>query len=165
MILTALSDECYLSEESNRIDNLCALIKFTGYFMCICFKHQKQTQHTTSKMLQTTSFLLVALVFATNGQQQRQVLYSRLMNEVTDFSLAVLYEVEVRFSQCAELCFEDDYCAEFLYSETSRQCFGLHYVNKVSYSYQIVVSPSTQMLHYKRGKLYFINAQKVHIQF
>lgn len=60
-------------------------------------------------MLQTTSFLLVALVFATKGQQQKQVLYSRLMNEVTDFSLAVLYRVEVRFSHCAELCFEDDY--------------------------------------------------------
>lgn len=86
-------------------------------------------------MLQTTSFLLVALVFATKGQQQKQVLDSRLMNEVTDFSLAVLYGVEVRFSHCAELCFEDDYCAEFIYSETSRHYIGLHYVNKGSYSY------------------------------
>lgn len=104
-------------------------------------------------MLQTTSCFLVTLLFAVNGQKQRQVLYSRLLSEVTDYSLAVLYGIEVRFSKCAEICCEDDFCAEFLYSETSGQCIGLHYANKGSYSYLDIVPATPKMLRFKRGIL------------
>lgn len=116
-------------------------------------KHYIKSQHTVKKMLQTTSCFLVVLFFAVNSQQHKQILYSRLLNEVTDYSLAVLYGEGLRFSHCAELCCEDDFCAEFLYSETNRQCFGLHYANKRRYSYQYMVLASSQMLHFKRGIL------------
>lgn len=114
-------------------------------------------------MLQTTSCFLVALLSAVNGQQQRQVLYSRLVDEVTDYSLAVVYGKGVRFSKCAEICCEDDFCAEFLYSETNGQCIGLHYAKKGSYSYQNIVPATPKMLRFKRefnwieyaGQLYF----------
>lgn len=102
-------------------------------------------------MLQTTSCFLVALLSAVNGQQQKQVLYSRLVDEVTKYSLAVLYGTEEHFPHCAGRCFEDNYCAEFLYSETSGQCFGIHYVKTGNYLYQNDIPASSEILHFKRG--------------
>lgn len=56
-------------------------------------------------MLQTTSCFLVALLSVVNSQQQKQVLYSRLVDEVTKYALAVLYGTEEHFSHCAGRCF------------------------------------------------------------
>lgn len=81
---------------------------------------------------------------------QRKNWYSRLDKEMTTSSLAVLHEEVSSIVHCAELCSEDDYCMEFLYSDINR-CIRLHCVKKESYSYQYVVLGSTQMLHYEKG--------------
>lgn len=82
---------------------------------------------------------------------QRKNWYSRLDKEMTTSSLAVLHGEVSSIVHCAELCSEDDYCMEFLYSDINRQCIRLHCVKKESYSYQYVVLGSTQMLHYEKG--------------
>nr|XP_034319113.1 hepatic lectin-like [Crassostrea gigas] len=81
---------------------------------------------------------------------QRQTSYSRLYKEVANSSLAVLYGEDCSRVHCAGLCSEDDYCVKFLYSETSRQCIGLHCVKKEGYSYQYAVPDSGQMLLYEK---------------
>lgn len=116
-------------------------------------------------MLQTTSCFLVALLSVVNSQQQKQVLYSRLVDEVTKYSLAVLYGTEEHFSHCAGRCFGDNYCAEFLCSGTSGQCFGIHYVKTGNYSYKNDIPASSEMLHFKRGIFKFNNLSKLHIKF
>lgn len=84
---------------------------------------------------------------------QRQTWYSRLDNEVTNSSLAVLYGEDSSIVHCAGLCSGDDYCMKFLYSDPSKECIGLHCVQKETYSYQYVVSDSAKMLLFEKGIL------------
>ncbi|XP_052695634.1 uncharacterized protein LOC128174030, partial [Crassostrea angulata] len=65
------------------------------------------------------------------------LLYSRLDKEVTNFSLTVLHEI-ASLIHCADLCSRDDYCMEFVYSEISRHCIGLHCLKTDNYAYQYV---------------------------
>uniref|UniRef100_K1QUK2 Aggrecan core protein n=1 Tax=Magallana gigas TaxID=29159 RepID=K1QUK2_MAGGI len=88
---------------------------------------------------------------------------------MTTSSLAVLHEEVSSIVYCAELCSEDDYCMEFLYSDINRQCIALHCVKKESYSCQYFVLGSTQMLHYEKelnwveysGHLYLYGEEKL----
>lgn len=105
-------------------------------------------------MLIISSWFVVVLLFSVHCLQ-RQFWYSRMDKEVTNSSLAVLYGEVVSLVHCAGLCSGDDYCMEFLYSETSRQCIGLHCVNKGSHSYQYVVPTFSRMLYFGKGKLLF----------
>nr|XP_034321033.1 collectin-12-like [Crassostrea gigas] len=119
-------------------------------------------------MLRTSSWFVVALLFLVHCLQ-RQFWYSRLYKEVANSSLAVLYGEDCSLVHCAGLCSGDDYCMEFLYSETSRQCIGLACVRKESFSHQYVVLESAQMLRYGKefkwveyfGQYYFYGEEKL----
>lgn len=110
--------------------------------------------NTVETMVRLFSWFLVAFLFSVHCLQ-RQMMYSRLDQEMTNSSLAVLYGEGVSLVHCAGLCTGDDYCTEFLYSETSGHCVGLHCVNKESYSYHVVPA-SPRMLYFVKGKLSFI---------
>lgn len=110
---------------------------------------QTVNYHTVETMFRTSCWFLVALFFSANCLK-RQFFYSRLGKKGTNLSLAVLYGEDCSLLHCAGLCSGDDYCMEFLYSETSRQCLGLHCVKNKSHQY--VVPESEQMLLFKKGK-------------
>lgn len=118
---------------------------------CLDILSQTVNDHTFKTMFRLSCWFLVALLFSVHCLQ-RQILYSRLYKEVSNSSLAVPLGKVASRVHCAILCFGDDYCAEFLYSETSRQCVGLHCVKKGSYLYQYKVLETAQMLHYEKGK-------------
>lgn len=108
--------------------------------------------NTVETMFRLLYWILAAFPFYAHCLQ-RQTSYSRLYKEVANSSLAVLYGEDCSRVHCAGLCSEDDYCMKFLYSETSRQCIGLHCVKKEGYSYQYAVPDSGQMLLYEKGIL------------
>ncbi|XP_052695029.1 CD209 antigen-like [Crassostrea angulata] len=119
-------------------------------------------------MFRTSCWFLVAVLFSVHCLQ-RQFWYSRLYKELTNSSLAVLYGEVASLVHCAGLCSGDDYCMEFLYSETSRLCIGLHCVREESFSHQYVVLESAQMLRYRKefkwveyfGHYYFYEEEKL----
>ncbi|XP_052695391.1 collectin-12-like [Crassostrea angulata] len=118
-------------------------------------------------MLRTSSWFVAALLFSVHCLQ-RQFWYSRLYKEVTNSSLAILYGEDCSLVHCAGLCSGDDYCMEFLYSETSRHCIGLHCVKKDNYLYQCMGPESSDMLRYEKefnwveylGHYYFYGEEK-----
>lgn len=116
---------------------------------------QTVNYHTVGTMFRISCWFMVVILFSVHCLQ-KQTWYSRLYKEVTSSSLTVLNGEGVSFVHCAGLCTGDDYCIEFLYSETSGQCIGHHYVKKGSYSYKYVVPASPRLLYFKKGKLSFM---------
>lgn len=106
--------------------------------------------------VRTMSWFVVALLFSVHCLQ-RQFWYSRLYKEVTNSSLAILYGEDCSLVHCAGLCSGDDYCMEFLYSEISKHCIGLHCVKKDNYLYQYMGPESSHMLRYEKGNLSCLN--------
>lgn len=123
----------------------------------VMYEHSPQTvnYHSVETMFTLSCWFIVGLLFSVHCLQ-KQTRYSRLYKEVNNSSLTVLNREGVIFVHCAGLCTGDDYCIEFLYSETSGQCIRHHYVKKGSYSYEYVVQASPRMLYFKKGKLSFI---------
>lgn len=111
---------------------------------------------TVRTMFRTLSWFFAALLFSVHCLQ-RQFWYSRLYKEVTNSSLAILYGEDCSLVHCAGLCSGDDYCMEFLYSEISRHCIGLHCVKKDNYLYQYMGPESSHMLRYEKGNLSCLN--------
>lgn len=105
-------------------------------------------------MLRLFCCFLVALFFSVQCLQ-RQILYSRLDKEVTNFSLTVLHEI-ASLIHCADLCSRDDYCMEFVYSETSGHCIGLHCLKTDNYAYQYVSPTPYRGLYFGKGKILFM---------
>lgn len=126
------------------------------YYLCWwCFNISPQAvyYHTVVKtMFRISGWFFVALFFSVYCLQ-KQTWYSRLYKEVTNSPITLLYGKGVSFVHCAGLCTGDDYCIEFLYSETSSLCIGHHYVKKGCYSYQYVLPASPRLLYFKKGKL------------
>lgn len=108
--------------------------------------------YSCETMFRILGWFVVALLFSFHSLQ-RQTWYNKVYKELTNSSITVLNGKGVSFVHCAGLCTGDDYCIEFLYSETSRRCIGHHYVKKGSYSYQYVLPASPRMLYFKKGKL------------
>lgn len=108
--------------------------------------------YSCETMFRISGWFFVALFFSVYCLQ-KQTWYSRLYKEVTNSPITLLYGKGVSFVHCAGLCTVDDYCIEFLYSETSSLCIGHHYVKKGSYSYQYVLPASPRLLYFKKGKL------------
>lgn len=111
--------------------------------------------HTVDTMLRISGWFLVALLCSVHCIQ-RQIIYSRLDRQMTDSSLTVLLGDVANLIHCAGLCFGDDYCMVFLYSETSGQCIGVHCTNNGNYSYQYVAPASPRMLYFEKGNLWFM---------
>lgn len=116
---------------------------------------QSINYHSVGTMFRISGWFLVALLCSVRCIQ-RQILYSRLDKQMSNSSLTVFLGDVANLIPCAELCFRDDYCAEFVYNETSGQCVGLHCVNKGNYSYQYVVPASPRMLYFGKGNLSFM---------
>lgn len=112
--------------------------------------------NTYQTMLKISLWCLIVAFFYVHCLQ-RDTWYSRLHKEATNSSLGVLYGEVASFVHCAGLCAWDDYCMELIYSEISRQCIGLHCLNKGSQSYQNVVPSVPQMLYFGKGKSIWIN--------
>lgn len=106
-------------------------------------------------MLRLFCCFLVALFFPVQCLQ-RQILYSRLDKEVTNFSLTVLHGEIASLVHCAELCSRDDNCMEFVYSKTSRHCIGLHCLKTDNFAYQYVSPTPYQGLYFGKGKILFM---------
>nr|XP_011455949.2 aggrecan core protein-like [Crassostrea gigas] len=124
--------------------------------------------NTYQTMLKISLWCLIVAFFYVHCLQ-RDTWYSRLHKEATNSSLGVLYGEVASFVHCAGLCAWDDYCMELIYSEISRQCIGLHCLNKGSQSYQNVVPSVPQMLYFGKefnwveysGHYYFFGAENV----
>lgn len=74
---------------------------------------------------------------------------------MTNFSLTVLHEI-ASLIHCADLCSRNDYCMEFVYSETSRHCIGLHCLKTDNYAYQYVSPTPYRGLYFGKGKILFM---------
>lgn len=109
--------------------------------------------HTCDAMFKISCLILIAIIFSVHSMQ-RQFLYSILDKEVTNSSLAVPYGEVASRVYCAGLCSGDDYCMEFFYNTTSRQCIGLHCVKKGNYSYQFIAPAPLSMLYFGKGYIY-----------
>ncbi|XP_052695309.1 collectin-12-like [Crassostrea angulata] len=119
-------------------------------------------------MFRISCLILIAIIFSVHSMQ-RQFLYSILDKEVTNSSLAMPYGEVASRVYCAGLCSGDDYCMEFFYNTTSRQCIGLHCVKKGNYSYQFIAPAPLSMLYFGKeinwveysGNYYFYGEESV----
>lgn len=134
--------------------SICWMLKYRKYARLFHFKYWSVC--TVRTMFRTLSWFFAALLFSVHCLQ-RQFWYSRLYKEVTNSSLAILYGDDCSLVHCAGLCSGDDYCMEFLYSEISRHCIGLHCVKKDNYLYQYMGPESSHMLRYEKGNLSCLN--------
>lgn len=117
--------------------------------------------NTYQTMFKISLWCLIVVVFYVHCLQ-RDTWYSKLHKEATNSSLGVLYGEVASFVHCAGLCAWDDYCMELIYSDISRQCIGLHCVNKESHSYQYVVPSFPQMLYFGKGIFFFLQKNIVY---
>lgn len=84
--------------------------------------------------------------------EQREVYYSELANKEASSSLVVIYEPASTVTSCGVKCFNDNCCVRFIYNTISKQCMGVHIVERDVYFYQQVPSLSSEMQQFRKGK-------------
>lgn len=83
--------------------------------------------------------------------EQREVYYSELANKEASSPLVVIYERASTVISCGAKCLNDKCCVRFIYNTISKQCMGVHSVEKDVYFYQQVPSLSSEMQQFRKG--------------
>lgn len=84
--------------------------------------------------------------------EQREVFYSDLSNKEAPSSLVLFYEHAATVTSCGVKCFNDNCCVRFIYNTISKQCMGVHGMERDVYIYQQVHSWSSEMQQFRKGK-------------